>query len=96
MENGGRLFRRPKLTLNSSTEVKEGRNLTFIRFEALTAVIMKNSVLWDITSCILLKVNRSFERISQAGNHGEAGSKQGHCQWTTRSFIPGDRALNNI
>jgi hypothetical protein len=27
MENGGRLFRRPKLTLSCSTEGKEARNL---------------------------------------------------------------------
>jgi hypothetical protein len=46
---------------------------------------LKNSVLWDITPCSPLKVNRSFgttcrlhlqcRRISQARNQHEAGSK---------------------
>jgi hypothetical protein len=34
-------------------------NSAFVRFEVLTAVVMKSSVFWDITPCSLLKVNLS-------------------------------------
>jgi hypothetical protein len=29
-----------------------------IRFEVLTAVVMKISIFWDITPCMALKINR--------------------------------------
>jgi hypothetical protein len=32
-----------------------------VGFEVLTAVVMKSSILWDITPCIPLKVNRRLE-----------------------------------
>jgi hypothetical protein len=58
----------------------------YIRFEVLTAVFMKNSISWDKTPCMPLKVNRRFggtcriqlhdRRISQERHQGEAGSKQ--------------------
>jgi hypothetical protein len=38
--------------------------LNIVGFEVLTAVAMKISILWDITPCSPLKVNRSF------GEHG--------------------------
>jgi hypothetical protein len=54
-------------------------------FEALTAVVMKISIFWDITPCSPLKANRQFgriyrlnlhgRRINQARNQNEAGSK---------------------
>jgi hypothetical protein len=31
-----------------------------VGFEAVTAVVMKISIFWDITACIPLKVNRRF------------------------------------
>jgi hypothetical protein len=31
-----------------------------VGFEFLTAVVMKSSIIWDITPCILLKVNGRF------------------------------------
>jgi hypothetical protein len=55
-------------------------------FEALTAVVMKSSVFWDIMPLRLLKDSRHFvgtyhlhiqgSRVSQARNQHEAGSKQ--------------------
>jgi hypothetical protein len=51
-------------------------------YEILTAVVMKGSVLWDITPCTPLKVNRRFEgtcrlhlqgrKVSHARNQREA------------------------
>jgi hypothetical protein len=31
-----------------------------VGFEVLTAVLMKSTILWDITPCSLMKVNRRF------------------------------------
>jgi hypothetical protein len=52
-------------------------------FEVPTAVVMKNPVFCDITSCFSLKVNRRLEehvafilRVSYAGNQQAAGSKK--------------------
>jgi hypothetical protein len=52
------------------------RSVNSVRFEILTAVVIKSSIFWDISSCSLLKVNRRFggtcrlhlqgRRISQA------------------------------
>jgi hypothetical protein len=60
-----------------------------VGFEVLTVVVMKNSVIWDITPCSPLKVNRRFRgtsrvhlqgrRISEARNQCEAGGKQVSC-----------------
>jgi hypothetical protein len=51
-------------------------SLVNVRFEVLTLMVMKSSVLWDISPCRPLKINRSFggtfrlhlqcRRISQA------------------------------
>jgi hypothetical protein len=56
-----------------------------VGFGVLTAVIMKNSILWGVTSCSTLQVNRSFggtcrlhlkvRRVSEARILREAGSK---------------------
>jgi hypothetical protein len=35
-------------------------NPQFIGFEVLTAVVMKNTIFWDITPCSPLTVNRRF------------------------------------
>jgi hypothetical protein len=55
-----------------------------VQFEALTAVVMKSSVFWDIMLCSPLKINRCFggtlcfhtqgRRISHARNQHEEGS----------------------
>jgi hypothetical protein len=55
-------------------------------FEVLTAVVIKSSVFWDITSCNPLKFGQRFggicrlhlqdRRISQVRNQHEACSKQ--------------------
>jgi hypothetical protein len=36
--------------------------LEYVRFEVLTAGIMKSSIFWDITPCIPLKVSGRFSR----------------------------------
>jgi hypothetical protein len=55
-------------------------------FEVLTAVVIQNSIFWDITPCSTLNVNQCFAgtyrlhlhgwRVSHAWNLHEAGSKQ--------------------
>jgi hypothetical protein len=55
----------------------------YAEFNVLTAVVMKSSVLWDITPCSPLKANWSFgvtrhlhlqdRRISQASDQPELG-----------------------
>jgi hypothetical protein len=55
-----------------------------VEFEFLTAVVMKNSVFWDITPCSPLEVNKRFGRtyrlhlqcrgVSQGRNQPEAGT----------------------
>jgi hypothetical protein len=57
-----------------------------VRFEVLTAVVMKSPILWPIAPRSLLKVNRRFggtsqlhlqgQRIKQETNQHEAGNKQ--------------------
>jgi hypothetical protein len=61
--------------------------MVFMVFEVLTAVVIKDSILWDITPCSPLEVNWRFGgtrrfhlrgwRISQSRKQREAGSKQG-------------------
>jgi hypothetical protein len=56
-----------------------------VGFGVLTAVIMKSSIFWDITSCSPLKVNARFggtfrvclqgQRFNQARNQHDVGSK---------------------
>jgi hypothetical protein len=51
--------------LSSRTWVGPGLSLsavhyTCVRFEVLTAVVMKSTIFWDITPCSPLKVNRHF------------------------------------
>jgi hypothetical protein len=58
----------------------------YVRFEVLTAVVMKSSILWDTMPCIPLKLNQDFgriyrlclqdRRIIQGMNQREVGSKQ--------------------
>jgi hypothetical protein len=40
--------------------VTSTRKNVFVRFEVLTAVVMKSTIFWDITPCSPLKVNRRF------------------------------------
>jgi hypothetical protein len=39
---------------------RRGEEKDLVGFEVLTAVVMKNTIFWDITSCSTLKVNRCF------------------------------------
>jgi hypothetical protein len=60
-----------------------------VGFVILTVVVMESSIVWDITPCSPVKVNRRFgetcrlhlqgRRINQARNKREAGSRQS--QW---------------
>jgi hypothetical protein len=60
-------------------------NTKICRICVLTAVVIKNSIFWDITPCVPFKANRHFggirllnlqgQRISQARNQLEAGSR---------------------
>jgi hypothetical protein len=66
-----------------------------VRFDVLTAVVIKSSVFWDITLCSPLKFNRRFggtcrlhfhsRRISQARNQREAGGRL--CFLDTDNFV---------
>jgi hypothetical protein len=42
--------------------------MSYVGFEALTAVVMKSSVFWDITQCNPLKINRCFEGTALLDN----------------------------
>jgi hypothetical protein len=39
----------------------------YVGFAALTAVVMKSYISWDIMPCSLLKVNRRFRRTRKSG-----------------------------
>jgi hypothetical protein len=43
---------------NSSKETRNKK--VHVGFEVLKAVIMKSTIIWDLTLCIPLKVNRRF------------------------------------
>jgi hypothetical protein len=57
----------------------------YVGVEVFTAVVMKISIFWDIMPCSSSEINRRFggtcrfhlkrQRISQASDHYEAGSK---------------------
>jgi hypothetical protein len=81
----------------ASYDIKFARNLNVFReklnqmaLEVLTAVVMKSTVLWDITPCSALKSNRRFRgtyglhlqgrRISQARNQSES-------RWQGEHFV---------
>jgi hypothetical protein len=54
-------------------------NLQFVGSEVLRAVVMKDTIFWNITPCSPLKVNRRFEGIYRnAKSKCEAGSKQSY------------------
>jgi hypothetical protein len=69
------------------------RGIQFVRFEVLTAVVMKSSIFWDITPYNPLKVNCRFggscrlylhgRRISQARNQRESRWKVKLCSAET-------------
>jgi hypothetical protein len=60
----------------------------YVRFQVLTAVVMKSSIFWDITPSSLLKVNRRFggtcylhfqvRRLSRARNQCESRWQEKH------------------
>jgi hypothetical protein len=71
----------------------------FWNWEDCNYLSSKNSIFWDITLCIPLKINRHIRktchlhlkrlRISQARNQSEAGSMQSWLtfKWTTQHYI---------
>jgi hypothetical protein len=70
-------------------------------FEVLTAVVMKNSVFWEIAPCSPLKVNRRFgrcqgRRVSQARiNLNQVARKANfHFERMTLRCIPEDILLS--
>jgi hypothetical protein len=84
-----------KTDQNTSTEYVKTlylNNYKHVQFGILTAVTMKSSVFWDITSCSPLKVHRRFggicrlplhsSRVSKERNQHVAGSK--HVAWQRR------------
>jgi hypothetical protein len=46
-----------------------------VGFDVLTAVAMKNSILWDIMPCSPLKVNRRFGGTYYLHFHGRKGNQ---------------------
>jgi hypothetical protein len=75
--------------------ILSGVNNFFLRFEVLTAIVMKSSIFWDITPCSPLKVNRSFrgkcrfhfQNRSQARNERERRWKIELLCWFLAWFI---------
>jgi hypothetical protein len=43
----------------------------FVEYEVLTAVVVKSSIFWDLTSCSPLKVNRRFGGTFRLHLHGQ-------------------------
>jgi hypothetical protein len=67
-----------------------------VGFEVLTAVVMKSSIVWDITPCSPLKVNRRFGGTCCLHLHGRRisqASRAKQLQRTTRRYIPEYRTL---
>jgi hypothetical protein len=84
------------------------KNEQKIKFDVLTAVVMKSSVFWDITPYSLLKINQHLRgicylylqgrRIRQARSHCEAGRKQSQAELCLLSCLEdgGDMFLRNV
>jgi hypothetical protein len=53
----------------------QGNSLFVVGFEVLTAVVMKSSIFWDITSCSPLKVNVLEEHIASTFRSKKKPSK---------------------
>jgi hypothetical protein len=53
-----------------------GQNSRHVLFEAITAVTMKNSMVWDIRPCSPMKVNRRFGGIYRLHFRVEKWNKQ--------------------
>jgi hypothetical protein len=47
----------------------------FVGFEVLTELVMKSSIFWDITPCILLKVNRRFDATCSLHRQSQGTSR---------------------
>jgi hypothetical protein len=66
----------------------------FVGFEVLTAVVMKSSIFWDITSCSPLKVNRCFGESCSLHLQGR-GMSRARNQRETR-WQASDMFLRNV
>jgi hypothetical protein len=90
-----RLWRPPATATVSVCTSRRGTNLQLtncgdvqhVEFEVLTAVVVKNTVFWDITPSSPLKVNRRFGGTSCLPSKIPAW-KQSNFQRITRSYIP--------
>jgi hypothetical protein len=59
----------------------------FVGFEILTAVVVKNTIFWDITPCIPLSVNRRFGgtyRLHLQGQKNKLSKKPARKQVASR------------
>jgi hypothetical protein len=65
--------------------------MDFVGFEVLTAVIMKSAIIWDITPCSPLKVNRRFVetyRLHLQGRRISRARNQRESRWKAELFLP--------
>jgi hypothetical protein len=78
-KNGGRLFRRPKLTLNCSAEEMEGMNEEF-----LTGFIKPRTIPNIFSKCILqdkIRLEKEQDGVHY-GNHSSISTKIAHLKFT--------------
>lgn len=81
------------ITVQTAYEVKPF--LFYKRFDVLTAVVTKSSIIWKIMTCRLLKMNQDFggifclylqdRRLSQVRNQHEACNEQTELCWLPAS-----------
>jgi hypothetical protein len=100
-ENHGVISAAGRISIWFLSDIHETSNNRYVGFEVLTAVVMKSSIFWDITSRGLLKVRRRFggifiihiqgRRISQVIIQSEAGSKQSPLR-----YIPEHRSFHSL
>jgi hypothetical protein len=51
-------------------QIDYGKNISLVRFEVLTAVVMKSAMFWDMTPCSPLKVNQRFGETNRLQRQG--------------------------
>jgi hypothetical protein len=58
-----------------TTDVRVQSRVLHVGSEVFTAVIMKISVVWDVTPCCPLKLNQRLSRLTFSGLHGTVSQK---------------------
>jgi hypothetical protein len=82
--------------------MRKMRNSYTVRFEDLTAMVIKSTIFWDITPCSLFKVNRRFGgtyRLNLQGRRNKFSKKTSSKQVANDFFDledGGDMFLRNI